>query len=86
MSNDSTISDEVFANVIGRKVLQYCKCQHVLDEAAQDSESAALSALAKIRNILNDETMNDPQCFYRIEAIIDTFYAHGIRTSHHDWG
>lgn len=86
MYEDSTISDEVFANVIGRKVLQYCKCQHVLDETMRDTESAALSVLAKIREILNDEALDDPECFHRIESIIDTFYAHGIRTSRHDWG
>ena len=85
MYDDHAIADEVFANAIGRKVLQYCKSRHVLDETALDTQSAALSALEKIRDILNDETLNDPECFRRIERIIDTFYAHGIRTSRHGW-
>lgn len=83
---EQTIFEEVFANLIGKKVLQYCKTQHMLDEAAQQVESEALAVLAQIKRTLDDETLNDPECFHRIEAIIDTFYAHGITTSRHDWG
>lgn len=83
---EQTIFEEVFANLIGKKVLQYCKTQHMLDEAAQQVESEALAVLAQITRALEDETLNDPECFHRIESIIDTFYAHGITTSRHDWG
>lgn len=86
MDDYHAIVEEIFANIIGRKVLQYCKSQHILDEAALDIESAALSILAQIKSILDNETLDDPECFQRIEAIINALHAQGLSTSRHDWG
>lgn len=83
---EQTVFEEVFANLIGKKVLQYCKTQHMLDEAAQQVESEALAVLAQIQETLNDKTLDDTECFHRIEAIVDIFHAHGISTSRHNWG
>lgn len=83
---EQTVFEEVFANLIGKKVLQYCKTQHILAETAQQVESEALAALAQIKSTLDDEALNDPECFRHIEAIIGIFYAHGISTSRHGWG
>ena len=80
---EQTIMEEVFANLIGKRVLQYCKTQHMLDETAQQVESEALAVLAQIKEALNNETLDDPECFQRIEAIIDIFHAHGLSTSRH---
>ncbi|MBD5119438.1 MAG: hypothetical protein HDT37_10115 [Clostridiales bacterium] len=83
---EQTITEELFANLIGKSVLQYCKTQHILDETAQQVESGALAVLAQVKEALNDETLDDPECFRRIEAIVEAFHGNGLSTSRHDWG
>lgn len=86
MDINPTILEEIFAQTIGRDVLQYCNDQRVLEKAAQNVESVALSVLAQIKTILDDNTLDDPECFQRIEAIINALHAQGVSTSRHDWG
>ncbi len=49
-------------------------------------EGDALYILEKNQTILNDDTLDDPECFERIELIVKTFYANGLSTNRHDWG
>lgn len=35
--------------------------------------SICYRALCRIRNIIRDETLSDPECFRQIEAVISTF-------------
>lgn len=57
-------------------------CMPVLLEVEGD----ALYILEKNQTILNDDTLDDPECFERIELIVKTFYANGLSTNRHDWG
>lgn len=36
-------------------------------------DSICYRALRRIRNIIRDETLSDPECFRQIEAVISTF-------------
>lgn len=81
------IEDELYARSIGWEVMQFLRREerHLL-ELRQEIDSDALRVLEQIRCILNDDTIDDPECFERIERIIAAFDAHGIRTARHDWG
>ncbi len=80
-----SIHDELYARAIGWQVLEYLRREHP-GEAAKEIEGDALRVLEKIRTILNDHTLDDPDCFQRIDLIVQTFYANGIRTDRHDFG
>ena len=48
---------------------------------------ASSRALLKIRDILADDTLDDPACFARIEAIVSLLEDLGIGCGdHHDFG
>ena len=50
-------------------------------------ESAALRTLAQIQKILQDDTLNDQECFYKIEAIVHTLEQAGLGCGgRHDFG
>ncbi len=80
-----SIQDELYARAIGWKVLDYLRKEHP-GEVATEIEGDALHILTQIQKILDDETLDDPECFEKIERIVKTFYANGLSTSRHDWG
>ena len=50
-------------------------------------ESSSLAALGKIRDILMDDTLDDPECFQKIEAIVCEYEALGLDCGvRHDFG
>lgn len=50
-------------------------------------ESASVAALGRIREILNDATLEDPECFKKIEAIVCEYEALGLHCGdRHDFG
>jgi len=79
------MKDELYARAIGWEVLKHLKKGYP-GSVADDIEGEALRILEKIQTILNDDTLDDPECFERIDAIVRTFYANGISTDRHDWG
>jgi len=85
ISKEFTIGDELYAREIGWQVLSYLRDEHP-GEVAKEIEGDALRILEKIQKILDDESLEDPDCFQRIELIVKTFYANGISTNRHDWG
>lgn len=80
-----TIKDELYARAIGWQVLDYLRSEHT-GEVAKEIEGDALRILEKIQTILNDETLDDPECFERIELIVKVFYTNGLSTDRHDQG
>ena len=48
-------------------------------------ENNALQILHKIKQILDDDSLDDQECFEQIEQIVETFLANGIQTTRHDW-
>ena len=41
-------------------------------------KEASWRALCEIREILGDDSLDDPSCFYRIERIVETYEALGL--------
>lgn len=49
------------------------------------AESQAMKLLWDIKAILDDEALDDPACFHRIEAVVRAFEARDIQINRHDW-
>jgi len=79
---DSTLPEQLIAAAIGREVLAHLDRQSLVKEV--QSESVAL--LEEVRRILDDDSLDDPACFHKIEAIVTAFHCHGIPTARHDFG
>lgn len=84
MELEFPVSKELAAQAIGLEVLEHLKETWTPEKLAQEAESRALKALEDIRRVLDDDKLEDPECFRRIEAIVNALEANGIRTSRHD--
>lgn len=81
------IAEELYVQSLGWEVLRYLKREEgALLNLYREVDSKALRVLEDIQRVLNDDTLDDPDCFNRIEAIVKTFFAHEVSTSRHDWG
>lgn len=76
---------ELYAQTIGMEVLKSLSGEDILEALARKTDAAAFQALSEIRAILDDESLDDPACFRRIDAIVETFYRHGLSTTRHDF-
>jgi len=76
--------DELYARSIGWSVLTWLKAEHQ-EVLPYSIEGDAARVLEKIKTILDDDTLDDPDCFQRIDRIVRTFYANGLYTTRHDW-
>lgn len=79
-----TVPEAILAKEIGQKVLDFIKDQD-MQVLTQRINGKALELLEKIRDILDDEKLDDPECFERIETMVDAFQEAGISVSRHDW-
>lgn len=77
--------DELTIYSIGSLVLSHIKEDGVLKEILSAAESNAMRALNEIQDALDDDTLDDPECFKRIEAILTVLENHGITSLRHDW-
>lgn len=82
-----SITEELYVQYLGWEVLRYLKREEgKLLSLYREVDSEALRVLEEIRSVLDDDTLDDPDCFKRIEAIVKAFHTHEISTSRHDWG
>lgn len=79
---DWAVSEELIAQAIGQAAM---RCMEP-DALVRAASSAALELLEEIRSILNDETLDDRSCFYKIDALVSAFHKRGIDVSRHDFG
>ncbi len=56
-----------------------------IEELAPRLNAEAMNLLSEIKAILDDDAVEDPECFHRIDEIVSAFWAKGIYTSRHDW-
>ncbi len=78
-----TVQEALWAKSMGQEVLNYVKSRGVdVDRRVHDE---AVELLEKIRAILDDDSLSDPACFHRIDAMVDAFQTAGIPTARHDW-
>ena len=76
---------QLAAEAIGLEVMRYLKQEETVKRIAAETESRAMRALEKIRSILNDDSLEDPECFRRIKAILRILEKRGIGSLRHDW-
>lgn len=70
---------------LAAEAMRYLKQTETIRRIAQETEKKAIEVLEEIRRVLNDDSLEDPECFQRIEAILTALENAGIFTSRHDW-
>ena len=81
MNFDQT-ARQLCANAIGNYIITYLDC--LSDEAiAHMTELCAVQLLRRIKEILDDEALDDPTCFQRIDAIVSAGHEAGLETARH---
>lgn len=80
-----TAQEELAAEAIGLEVMRYLKREEVIQGIARETEKTAIEAPEEIRRVLNDDSLEDPECFFRIDAIVTALDNHGMYTHRHDW-
>lgn len=78
------LAKALYENALGELAAKYLEFLRPADLVPL-AESNALKLIAEIQAILNDDTLEDPACLHRIDAIVDAFHARNISTSRHDW-
>lgn len=77
------VADALAAWALGEVVFRALRT-HESNLAIQTHvDSAALRALQEIQDVLNDLTLDDPDCFFRIEAVLDVFFRYHLPTVRH---
>ena len=83
-TNDS-VSKELCARTIGEQVMLYLE-DLIQDSLAGLAEREAVAVPGKIKDILDDETLDDNNCALRIDAIVSARYQAGLFTDRHwEW-
>lgn len=80
-----TAQEELAAEAIGLEAMRYLKQTETMRRIARETEKRAIEALEEIRRVLDDSSLEDPECFHRIEAILTLLENQGITSSRHDW-
>ena len=81
MNFDQT-ARQLCANAIGNYIITYLDC--LSDEAiANMTELCAVQLLRRIKEILDDEALDDPTCFQRIDAIVSAWHEAGLSSDRH---
>ena len=79
---DEQTAKQICANAIGNYIITYLDC--LSDKAiAHMTELCAVQLLRRIKEILDDEALDDPTCFQRIDAIVSAWHEAGLETDRH---
>ncbi len=73
------VSDGLWAQAVGEQLLKIAKAQ----DWKQDMDSRAIRLLEEIQALLDDERLDDPTCFARMEEVLAAWNQAGLRTSRH---
>ena len=82
--SEFSVAEELCAKALGQEMLRFARTYQAHD-LIPAVNSRAVSLLADIQSILNDPAPDDPECFQRIDAIVDAFHRYGLSTSRHDF-
>ena len=77
-----TIEERLYAQELGWEVLR-CVKQLNLHELDRRVESNAIALVKEIKTILDDLTLDDSDCFLRIDAIVRAFHKYDLSTDRH---
>lgn len=79
---DTPISEELYARAIGWEVVKYVK-DYDMHRLARQMDSDAVALLKEIKAVLDVRTLDDPTCFYRVDALVQAFSRYGLYTQRH---
>jgi len=79
-----SIEEEFAARAIGTEALKYLKEAWTPEKLASAAEGRAVRALEDVRRALDDNTLDDPACFHRIQAILNALEKYDIYSARHD--
>jgi len=79
-----TIEEEFAARAIGTEALNYLKQTWTPQTLAMKAENRALKVLEDIRRVLDDDALDDPECFHQIQAILSVLEDNDIYSTRHD--
>ena len=73
------VPDALWAQAVGEKMLEVAKAQgwH------QGVESHAVRLLEEIQAVLDDDSLDDPTCFIRMEELLAKWNQAGLHTTRH---
>ena len=77
-----TILENLYATAIGREILHYLNSRGT-DFWADQAEREAIALLGRIKAILDDPALDDPQCFRRVDELVGAFRSAGLSTTRH---
>ena len=79
------IAESLYAQILGRELLNHLKDEesNVL-QRIKELDSKAVQILEEIRAILDDDTIDDPECFERIDRLVSLYNRNDIGTVRHD--
>ena len=78
------LSRAMYENAIGRLAVSYLESLRA-EELPPLAESNALELIAEIKAILDNDALEDPECFQRIDAIVDLYNDNHMYTPRHDF-
>lgn len=76
------VHDTLYRQALGELMLKAGRGAQE-EEIARLAGHSAIEILEKIRSILNDESLNDRDCFLKIDSIVSVFHANAIATDRH---
>jgi hypothetical protein len=80
------IAESLYAQILGWELLNHLKDEESnFSRRIDEIDSRALRILEEVRAILNDDTLDDPECLERIDRIVSLYYKNDIDTSRHNW-
>ena len=82
LDSTPTIEERLYAQELGWEVLRCAKELNV-QELARKVDSEAIALIKEIKTILDDRTLDDPDCFLRIDAIVRVFHKYDLPTDRH---
>lgn len=78
-----SMEDELWAQVIAQEMVRYARAGGEPFMAGR-ADSEAVRILTEIKEVLDDRSLDDPACFYRIDAIVSAFARAGLTTRRHE--
>ena len=81
-NDDFSIEEALYAQAIGQQMLNYGK-QYPIKSLASLVNSEAISVIKEIKTVLDNDRLDDPSCFYRIDEIVRIFQTHHLSTERH---
>ena len=73
------IQDGIWAQAVGEVLLKAAKNQSWKEEV----DTRAVRLLQEIQEALDDDNLDDPDCFHRIEELLTVWNNAGLRSNRH---